>query len=109
MNENDYKLSVIYIITHKQDKQHIYVGSTTHKNYIKRLYSHKYQSKHLNNTNKNLYLYQFIHSKGGWNNFRVDIIETFSAKSKRELVEREMYWLNKLLPDIKYSLNSIIH
>jgi hypothetical protein len=108
-----YDKSVIYEIrlkhpNNKLDKLYVYVGSTTEANYRQRLYYHKSQTKK-STTSRNVYLYDFIRSHGGWSAFEMKPLELFSCKSRKELTEREFYWIMKMLPNTKFSLNSIVH
>lgn len=86
----------------------IYVGSTVDMK--KRKYNHKTvcnNNNNNNNKNYNAYVYQFIRSRGGFDNWDIIQVEKCSVKDKKELEMRERYWfetlgasLNKKIPTL---------
>ena len=94
----DYSKTCIYKLVHFDDlnDENIYVGYTT--NYNERFYNHR-----RNAINKEDYLhtsnykvYQFIRENGGWDNWRMKIIEEYPCKDEPEAVAREKYWKREL-------------
>ena len=75
----------------------IYVGRTFHFN--RRKQQHEYATNHpplfswstKNNTN----LYKTIRGLGGWEKVSMNFLEHRKCKSKKEMSEREEYWINK--------------
>lgn len=94
----NYENCVIYKISCKDENcKDIYVGETC--DFIRRKYAHKHQSQ-----NKNVFLYNVIMDNGGWDNWNMEVIEKYPAKSKQEALDREQYWINTL----QASLNTYI-
>lgn len=86
----NYENCVIYKISCKDENcKDIYVGETC--DFIRRKYAHKHQSQ-----NKNVLLYNVIHKNGGWDNWNMEVIEKYPAKSKHEALDREQYWISTL-------------
>ena len=95
----NYDTTIIYKIVCKDLAiTNIYIGHTT--NFIKRKCSHKYFCNKLDNSHYNLLLYQTIRKNGGWNNWSMIEVETFSCKNKREAELRERYWIENLNADL---------
>ena len=91
----DYSKCEMYKIVCKDEElDYIYVGHTT--NWTKRKYQHKIAS--LTYTNK---LYKTIRDNGGWDNFKMLLIETFSCNNKREAEAREA----QLMTVLKANMN----
>eukprot|EP00966_Prymnesium_polylepis_P243187 5623855-Prymnesium_polylepis.1 len=84
------------IVCKDEELDYVYVGHTT--NWTKRKNSHK--SKSLNSGIK---LYQTIRENGGWDNFKMILIETFSCNNKREAEARE----DMLMIELKANMNQI--
>lgn len=80
----------------------IYIGSTT--NFVKRKANHKCHSTNENSKNYSMYVYQFIRSNGGWNNWEMIEIIKIQCLDKRdsECKEREF------IENLKASLNKCI-
>ena len=100
---NKYNNSVIYEIKSKNpDVKCSYIGSTT--NYKKRIINHKSDCNNKNSEAYNRFLYQFIRSNGGWENFDFNILETICCDNKLELLKKERYYIelneNSLNKDI---------
>jgi hypothetical protein len=100
----DFSKSVIYKICHKYDyaNHKEYIGSTN--NFRER------KNRHYNNTinersdNYNVPLYIYIRDSGGIHNWIFLKIEDFSCSSKKELKEREKYWIK--LYDSKLNIST---
>jgi len=86
----NYENSVIYKITCKDENcKDVYVGQTS--DIVRRKYAHKSQSQ-----NKNMFLYNVIDENGGWDNWTMEVVEKYLAKSKQDILDREQYWINHL-------------
>lgn len=94
----DYSKTCIYKLVHFDDlnDENIYIGHTT--NYNQRFYNHR-----RNAINKEDYIhtsnykvYQFIRANGGWDNWRMKIIEEYPCKDEQEAKAREKYWKTEL-------------
>lgn len=68
----------------------VYVGHTT--DFIRRMNYHKKSC----NLKKDNYLYNFINDNGGWENWKMEIIELFPCSNSIESQDREKYWINNL-------------
>jgi hypothetical protein len=80
-----------------------YVGSTC--NEVKRRNCHKSVCTNENATNHNLFVYRFIRSMGGWDNWQLIVHEKRPMNNRYEAKIRERYWceeykaiLNKQVP-----------
>ena len=78
------------------DTDQFYVGHTT--NFIKRQIGHKSNSK-----TKDLKVYKMIREFGGWDNWRMVLIEKYPCDNRREAERRE----EELRVELKPDLNSI--
>lgn len=86
----DYSRTVIYRISCNDLPEFIYVGSTT--DFTNRKRQHKQDSK-----TKEIKLYQTIRENGGWDNWRMTIIEEYSdCKNNIEQRIREQKWIDEL-------------
>jgi hypothetical protein len=94
----DYSKTCIYKLVHFDDlnDENIYIGHTT--NYNERFYNHR-----RNTINKEDYMhtsnykvYRFIRENGGWDNWRMKIIEEYPCKDELEASARERYWIKEL-------------
>jgi predicted GIY-YIG superfamily endonuclease len=86
----NYENCIIYKISCKDENcKDIYIGQTC--DLIRRKYAHKTQSQ-----NKNMYLYTVINENGGWENWKMEVVEKYLAKSKQDILDREQYWINTL-------------
>lgn len=96
-NTNKYENACIYKISCKDESiKDCYIGSTI--NFNNRLYNHK-SACHSENK-KQLKLYTFINSNGGWFNFNKEIIESYPCSCKKELERREGYYIRLLNPTL---------
>jgi len=102
--ERDYSKTVIYqLVSNDRNIKEVYVGHTT--NFKNRRTTHRnacYNPKH---TNHNYYVYQYIRSHGGFENWLLVEIEKYPCKDKTEAIKKERYWaevlqstLNKQVP-----------
>ena len=101
-SEIDYSNTIIYKITCKNpDITDKYVGHTI--DFSKRKYAH------MNNTNSerspcyNLKLYKFIRDNGGWDNWKMDIVNFYNCANLREAKTKEQ----EHYVELKATLNSI--
>jgi len=82
-----YSKSVIYKIVCNTDKTLIYIGSSC--NFITRKSHHKSSCNNPNGKKYNYPLYTMIRDNGGWDNFRMVIIEEYPCENKTQLCIRE--------------------
>lgn len=87
----DYSKGLIYQI----EKEGIvyYVGSTTH--FTNRKSSHKGNCKNVDGKKYNYPIYIFIRDNGGWDAFRMILIEYYKCNDRPELEAREQHWINE--------------
>lgn len=86
----NYENSIIYKITCKDANcKDVYVGQTS--DIVRRKYAHKQACQ-----KKNMFLYQVIAENGGWDNWNMEVVEKYLAKSKQDILDREQYWINHL-------------
>ena len=91
----DYAKTVIYkICCNDVSIPDEYVGSTTEA--VKRRNKLKSDCTNVNGKNYHLDVYEFIRSRGGWDNWEVVLIEHFPCKSSEEKRARERHWLETL-------------
>ena len=97
----DYSNTIIYKITCKDETiSDVYVGHTT--NFVQRKYSHKICCTN-NNNNNNCKLYQVIRNNGGWDNWKMEIIDLINCKDLYEARKKEQEYVVLF----KANLNSI--
>ena len=99
----DYSNTIIYKITCKDETiSDVYVGHTT--NFVQRKYSHKICcTNNNNNNNNNCKLYQVIRNNGGWDNWKMEIIDLINCKDLYEARKKEQEYVVLF----KANLNSI--
>jgi hypothetical protein len=96
----DFSKTCIYKLVHVDDlnDENIYIGSTT--NMINRKCRHHracYDEKdHEYNSNK----YKFIRENGGWDEWRMILIEKYPCNDINEARARERYWIKELKPTL---------
>ena len=88
----------IYKLESSFEDPGLYVGSTV--DMIRRKSQHKYTCNNPNDKNHNCKVYQYIREYGGFNNWFMLTLEEFEYEDKKELVERENYWIKKLGADL---------
>jgi hypothetical protein len=83
--EVDYSTTVIYkIVCKNENVKDIYVGHTT--NFIKRKNQHKQSSTSVTNNCK---LYKTIRENGGWENWKMTVLNFFECNNKHEALQKE--------------------
>jgi hypothetical protein len=91
----DYSKGIIYKIKCRDRSiKDIYVGSTT--NFVSRKALHKSKYNNPKDKNYNIPLYQFIRSHGGWDNWTMIPIKTYSCNSYMELRIEEQRMIEEL-------------
>jgi hypothetical protein len=84
----DYSKGLIYkLVCVNSEIKDIYIGSTT--KFVKRKAEHKSVCNNTNDKNHNIYVYDFIRNNGGWENWRMELIDYFPCKTNLELRKRE--------------------
>ncbi len=100
----DWSKALFYrIICRDTTVKECYVGSTT--NEVKRRANHKSTCTNQKSKNHNLFVYRFIRSMGGWDNWQLIVIEQRPVNNRRESLIRERFFveqykakLNKQVP-----------
>ena len=86
--EIDYSNTIIYKIHCKDETVHdVYVGHTT--NFVQRKYFHKQNCNNVKSSNYNYNLYAVIRANKGWNNWSMDIINTYNCIDYYEALKKE--------------------
>jgi hypothetical protein len=100
--EIDYSNTIIYKITCKDSiVNDVYVGHTT--NFVQRKHSHKQSCINDKSPNHNCKLYEVIRNNGGWNNWKMEIINFFNCQDHYEARQKEQEYFISL----NATLNSI--
>ena len=87
-NEIDYSNTIIYKITcNDSNVNDVYVGHTT--NFVQRKYAHKQSCINNKSANYKCKLYEVIRANGGWNNWKMEIINFFECKDHYEARKKE--------------------
>jgi hypothetical protein len=98
-NQLDYSNTIIYKITCKNPIiTNIYVGHTI--NFCQRQNLHKYNCYYENSSNYNCKLYQTIRENGGWNNWKMNIVNFFNCANKHEALQKEQEYFILLNADL---------
>ena len=98
----DYSNTIIYKITCKDIAiTDVYVGHTT--NFVQRKHSHKQSCLNVKSNNYTCKLYEVIRDNGGWNNWKMEIINFFKCKDHYEARTKEQEYFISL----DATLNSI--
>ena len=101
-NDTDYSSTVIYKITCRDpDIPDKYVGHTT--NFVQRKSAHKRNSNNETSVDYRLKLYQVIRDNGGWDNWKMEMIQFYDCKNHYEARVREQ----EHYIELKATLNSI--
>jgi len=82
----DYKLGKIYKIVNDLNDE-IYIGSTVNT-LSKRMANHRANSVKY----PNIKLYKFVKDNGGWDHFKIILIEDYPCERKEQLLQREQYY-----------------
>jgi group I intron endonuclease len=88
----DYSLGKVYKLYSITEPDKMYIGSTAQTFLSQRMLNHKKAMKKVNSK-----IYQAMREIG-YNNFKIELVESYSCKSKDELRQREQYWINTLKP-----------
>lgn len=98
----DYSNTIIYKITCNDESiRDLYVGHTT--NFVQRKHAHKISCTNIKSSNYNCRLYNVIRNNGGWDNWKMEIINFFNCKDHYEARKKEQEYFMLL----KATLNSI--
>ena len=79
----------------------MYVGHTT--NFVQRKHAHKISCTNIKSSNYNCRLYNVIRNNGGWDNWKMEIINFFNCKDHYEARKKEQEYFMLL----QATLNSI--
>jgi hypothetical protein len=91
----DYSNTIFYKFCCKDlDIKEIYVGHTT--NFKQRKSMHKQACTNSNSKNYNLFVYQCIRDKGGWDNWQMIEIERKPCIDLQDALKTERYWFENL-------------
>ena len=91
-NANRYHNGKIYQIINDFNDQ-VYIGFTC-QTLAKRLYSHHRDCKKVRQYNGRLY--QLVRSHGGWQGFRIRLVEEFPCENNDQLRQREQHHIDEL-------------
>jgi hypothetical protein len=95
----DYSNTIIYKIFCKDPSiKEIYIGHTT--NFVTRKSAHKTSCK-----NNNSYIYIYIRAHGGWDNWKIIILDDINCKNYEEARKAEQSYIDKYNSDLN-SLNA---
>ena len=98
----DYSNTIIYKITCKDTEiKDVYVGHTT--NFVQRKHAHKQGCINPKSSNYDCKLYNTIREKGGWTNWRMEILNFFNCFDHYEARQKEQEYFISL----NANLNSI--
>ena len=86
---------IIYTIE-CNDKQitDCYVGLT--KNFTKRCIQHKTRCNNINDTHHHIKLYKYIRDNGGWNNWKISVLEIYNCINKYDAGKWERHHYEQL-------------
>ena len=100
--EIDYSNTIIYKITCKDTNiTDVYVGHTT--NFVQRKHAHKQSCVNMKSHNYKCKVYETIRNNGGWNNWKMEIINFFNCRDHYEARQKEQEYFVLL----NATLNSI--
>ena len=87
MPKIDYSKMVIYKLSCRDlTVKYVHIGYTTH------FYKKKHDHKHQTNAKQNETLYSIINANGGWEKWKMEILEKVSCANKAELEEKVEKW-----------------
>jgi hypothetical protein len=90
----NYSNNVIYKISCKDENlKDIYIGHTT--SFYQRERLHKSNCDNPNSKTYNYKIYKIIRENGGWDNWKMEIIEKYPCKDIDEAKQRERFWIEK--------------
>jgi len=92
----NYSNTIIYKLVHIDDlnDENIYVGHCT--NMTQRRYNHKTACCSTKHKEYNKPKYQYIRENGGWDNWKMILIEKYPCNDVYEAIARERYWKKEL-------------
>lgn len=97
----DYSKCVMYkIVSRSDDIDYLYIGHTTQ--FTTRKSSHKVACVNKKGKRYNIKLYQTIRQCGGWDNFKMILIENYPCENKRQAEKRE----DELMLELKATMNT---
>ena len=100
----DYSNTIIYkIICKDSSLKEVYVGHTT--NFVQRKHNHKQNCINEKSSNYGYKLYKIIRENGGWNNWKMEIINFVNCKDQYEAKKKEQEYFNLLNGTIEPSPN----
>jgi hypothetical protein len=100
MSEVQLQVGIIYMIdSYDPEIKGYYVGSTLQE-FEQRRMEHKSNCNNDDSKEYNHYKYVYIRDNGGWNNFKMTIIERVLVESKSELLMMEQDWQDMLKPNL---------
>ena len=100
--EIDYSNTIIYKITCKNLLvNELYVGHTT--NFIQRKHTHKSSCINEKSKNYKCKLYDVIRKNGGWNNWKMEIVDIYNCRDHNEAIKKEL----EMTQTLNATLNSI--
>lgn len=76
----------------------IYIGCSNYAYLSTRMNSHRQSCKDTSGR-RNSKLYNYMREVGV-DHFKIEVIETYRCETKKELCEREQYWIEKLKPEL---------
>jgi hypothetical protein len=95
----NYNESRIYKIwCNLQGVDEIYIGSSAR--FIERCKLHESDCNNINSPRYSYKLYQYIRNNGGFQNFKIHVIEEFPCENRTSLNIREEYWKKELQPTL---------
>jgi len=88
----DYSRTELYILSHNVDKnKDVYIGHTT--NWKNRKREHSYNTRCISSNKYYTKKYVYIRDNDGWENWSMELIETYPCLSFYEATKRETYWV----------------
>lgn len=101
-DQNEVKLitGLVYMLECKDpDIKEIYVGSTLQTFSLRRS-NHKSDCNNIKCSSYTQYKYKFIRNNGGWNNWRMTVIEYIDVEDENDLRMYEQIWFDTLKPTL---------
>ena len=95
----DYSKTIIYKIQHEENEELVYVGHTT--DFTKRKCTHKSACNNEKDKKFNFKLYTMIRENGGWNCFKMVMIEEYPCANLLEACKRE----DECMRELKATMN----
>ena len=99
----DYSNNVIYnIICNNETITDIYIGHTT--SFYQRERLHKSNCNNPISKGYNYKIYKIIRENGGWDNWKMNIIEKYPCENIEQAKERERYWIEQLTSTLNITI-----